>query len=418
MRPIAILCPLLLLASAACAAQSCGQDGLAAAAARVKAGQSRLIAYKAQSDMDPEVPKALQAEIHGFKGALVAAADAVLGCAPATVDPKAIESSLAAALDANHPTPAQETYDAKKPPVLDHVYGDGLRVKVTAPAAVRRLLLVELSFGIACGSDSVLLGYELSGGHWRRTFRWQSGDYAESKDAFGDFFQYEAFAPTGSPTWLLATFHGSPWCTSRWSGFSLDLLQPTAGGRPPASVLHRQEDYVRDVDPVLKLVPGGFQIRVSTGCLDRDIMTRPAIYRYRVDATKDGKFNLQRVQPIAVNGRDFVDEWLQAPWSEVKDWSDPASLPALESAYKRIAALEDPKAKSRPEFEYGPVRRCSDSPAHFQVEFDEDWSTTGTQRPATTEYFQILQGKNSFTMAGVSATPDSRCKGADIMPRQ
>ena len=45
--------------------------------------------------------------------------------------------------------------------------------------------------------------------------------------------------------------------------------------------------YVRDeIEPALKIVPEGFQIRLQTGMIDADIMTRIGIYRYRVSGAE------------------------------------------------------------------------------------------------------------------------------------
>jgi len=350
-----------------------------------------------------------------MKDALAALADAAMKCAPGTLNEKALEGSFVKPLDANKPV-VMEEYDPNKPDQFDDIYGNSIDVKVTRPAEQPQILFVDFHFEIQCGFDSLLLAYEFRDGSWHRILRWESPTYDEIGGAFGDFFDYVVFPQTDSKDLFVAVAHGHPWCSSNMSAFDLDILQPVRDGTPQQVLFHKKTIYSRANYPIfhkMKAKPDGFELRLEAYSMDMNIVFRPVIYSYRVSNNQ-----FVRVQPIAMNGRDFVDEWLQAPWSEVKDWSDPASLPALESAYKRIAALEDPKAKSRPEFEYGPVRPCSDSPAHFQVEFDEDWSTTGRQRPATTEYFQILQGKNSFTMAGVSATPDSRCKGADIMPRQ
>lgn len=98
-------------------------------------------------------------------------------------------------------------------------------VAVKRPANKPELMTVEWSFGIDCGNDSVLLVYEFDHG-WKRIVRWQSGDYSEISGAFGDFFQY-AVVPLGAAgDWAVAVAHGHPWCTSRWSGFDLDVISP------------------------------------------------------------------------------------------------------------------------------------------------------------------------------------------------
>lgn len=256
----------------------------------------------------------------------------------------------------------------------------------------------------------MLLAYEWRGGRWQRALRWQSGDYGEVKDAFGDFFNYVVVPQQGEGGWLLAAAHGSPWCTSRWSGFGLDLVQPATKQISQKVLQHIDHGYVRgDVEPVLKLVPGGFQLKVETGMIDMDVMTRTGIFRYRVNGGQ-----LEHVQPIANNGRDFVDEWLQAPWADATRWSAPKALAALQEIHVRIG--EKRYDKDSPTFTFGSVRSCSDATSHFQVELDAEWvSDKGSSKPAGTTYFQIEQGMNSFTMLSAASAPDPKCTGADIM---
>ena len=399
----------MLFGKATATAQHCISPDFKAKLGKVQTDQSGLLAYKLHDEMDEEVPGSLQSQIRGFKDALAALGDAAADCAAVNEDPKTLEGDLAGQLGANKPV-TEEIYNPNKVPQNDHIYGDGLRVRVTEPLQPVHLLLVEFGFGIDCGDDSLLMIYENHSGQWRRTLRWQSDDYSEVKDAFGDFFQYVVIPRSSRDGWLLAAAHGSPWCTSRWSGFGLDLVQPATSNAPQKTLQHVEHGYVRgDTAPILKLVPGGFQLRVETGMLDMDVMTRIGIYRYRVSGDKP-----ERVQPIAINGRDFVDEWLQSPWGDAARWSSPEALATLRDTHRQLG--EKTPDTGRPNYTFGPVRGCSDSSAHFQVELKAEWiDDKGNSKPAGTTYFGIKQGINSFTMLSGANTPDSQCNGIDIM---
>jgi hypothetical protein len=276
------------------------------------------------------------------------------------------------------------------------------------------LILVVFNFGIVCGDDSMLLGYERSQGKWTRVLRWQS-DPDRTLNAFGDFFEYRVVQQKGSADWLVGVAHGHPMCTSNFGKFDLDIIQPARTGTPQKTLLHKQEIYWRD-DPVeMKRTPDGLELRDSAYSHDLNIIRRTGIYRYRISGDQ-----ITRVQPIAKNGRDFVDEWLNSPWNESKNWNLPSELVNLEASHKRIETLEDPNAKETPNFTYGPVRTCSDSKAHFQVELDEGWWVEQQKdwRPDKPAYFQIQEGNNSFTMLSASGQPNQHCTGPDIMPKQ
>jgi hypothetical protein len=64
--------------------------------------------------------------------------------------------------------------------------------------------------------------------------------------------------------------------------------------------------------------PGGFQVRAQVSAVDNEVMERKGIFRYRVEGD-----TVEREQPIAADGRGFVDAWLQAPWSDARQWSLP-----------------------------------------------------------------------------------------------
>ncbi len=394
-------------------AQLCVPPDLKAPTQQVKTVQSRLLAFKLQEEMDEDIPAVLQSQIGSFKDAFTSFADAAIECAPANAGPKDLETTFAKLLDANKPE-VQEVYDPKKPPQLDHIYGDGIQVKVTAPASVPHLLLVEFNFGIACGFDSVLLAYEWRSNEWKQVLRWQNGGYDSVGAAFGDFFEYQPLPQAGSKSWLIAVAHGHPWCTSNMSAFDVDLLQPSAVGAPQRTLFHRNLHYRRDTDPVMSAKPLGFELRMTGGSIDGSIVIRPVIYRFQQQGN-----TLIRVQPIAMNGRDFVDEWLQSTWTDASRWSAASRLAQLKRAHAPFAARDDSNDMEWPSASFGAVRGCDDDGAHYQVAADLDWiDKNGNSRDGGPINFQIEQGKNSFTMLSASSQPDPHCTGPDIMPKR
>jgi hypothetical protein len=308
-------------------------------------------------------------------------------------------------LDANKPESPSRTVNESTTSPSDHIYGNALRIDATRPVAGLALIAVQASFSIGCGSDTMLLIYEWEREAWRLSVRWQSDSYKEVSGAFGDFFKFVILPQNESREWLLAVAHGKPWCTSRWSAYDLNLIQPARNQELQRVLDHKNPTYVRfEVDPTMEIVRGGFELRLETGQLDIEFMTRLGIYRYRILDNK-----LQRVQPIALNGRDFVDEWLQSDWNDSVRWSASAHLSNLQNVHIEIARRYAPKSGDHTLFSYGPVRGCTGDSKHFQVEFDRD--------SGSATYFQIEQGENSFTMLDASPASDPRCKGANLMKK-
>lgn len=365
--------------------------------------QARLQQVQAVDEMQETVAAEVRADIHALKDALATVTDARMAClhADATADAAAIQNEFAGAMKANQPAGTVPSPDAP-------TYGGALTVGMQRTTTTPALLLVQWGFGIECGDDNLLLAYVYRDGAWRQAMRWQSGDYGQISGAFGNGFSYLALP---APVPQLVVFHGTPWCTSRWSGFGLDVLTPGKDAVAPRVLFHQDHGYVLgDFEPVMKIRPDGFELRAEVGMRDMDVMTRTGIFRYRVNGEQ-----VSRVQPVAMNGRDFVDEWLQVGWPEASAWSDPQTLPALEQAHGQL--LSGLNAKDHPmSASYGPVRSCSDDRNKYQVQLD--LQPSGKPGRTVSHYFLIRSGTNSFTMLSALSAPDAQCKGPDLMKKR
>jgi hypothetical protein len=297
--------------------------------------------------------------------------------------------------------------DPRYPEWLSEEYGSNLLVDVTKPQP--RLLSVQFQFHIECGYDTVWMLFEQRSSRWHEKLIWQAPPYQEISGAFGDFFETAILPNMAQQGVRVAVAHGHPWCTSRWSGYDLDVIEAQEGSAPKV-LWHVNDGYVRDdVDPRLKATADGFELRLQVGTIESDVMTRMGIYRYQLAAGQP-----VRTQPIAMNGRDFVDEWIQEPWTVTGKWStDIASLRAVHEQFYgwRTAPYDE---KTSVTFSYGPVLACKDDKNHFQVEIDHE--PPGKASPDIPEYFQIEQGQNSFRMSSASSSPDTNCSGKSLMP--
>ena len=243
--------------------------------------------------MGPEIPATTQEQIRELKDALAALVDADMCCRTTRdIETKQLQQELASLVGANAlPQPLQ--YTAENSGQFDEqTYGAGLKVTVRRPAKEPHLAVIEFSFDVECGNDSMLLIYEPDPEGWRQSLRWQSGDYAEISGAFGDFFEYLVI-PNATPNqWVVAVGHGHPWCTSRWSALDVDVIAPSRGALPQHVLFHKEDGYVRETNPVMKATSRGFELRFEKECIDVGIMTRPGIYRYQVDGDQ-----VHRIQP-------------------------------------------------------------------------------------------------------------------------
>jgi hypothetical protein len=400
-RAVVIGCSVLVVRSVLGAGPGCSPEATRRAAAQALKVQAELLAVKVEAEgMDEAVSPATSRLIGALKDALARTVDAQLRCeSVVAAGPQALKASLGSLL-----APGGVRPDAPPAKVGDHVFGDELEIAVRRLDVGPRLVAVELSFSVTCGRDTMLLLYQEQADRWDRVLRWQSGDYDKVSGAFGDFFEYLVLGSGTPGEWVAVVAHGTPWCTSRWSAYELDVVEPLRGRQPQRVTFQKRASWVRtdDEGPTLKARSDGFELRLEVGSLDADTMTRRGLYRYRVAGG-----TVKRVQPVAMNGRDFVDEWLQAPWSEAVGWS--RADPELERAHERMMDLRA-RGGSAPAYSYGPVRPCSGDRSRFQVELDLE--------PGGLVYFQITVGPSSATMLSVSPQADPQCRGADIMPRR
>jgi len=117
---------------------------------------------------------------------------------------------------------------------------------------------------------------------------------------------------------------------------------------------------------------------------------------------------VQRIQPVAVSPRDFVDEWIISPWDEASHWSAESSLGVLEQAHTAMSRSEK---SDRTLLEYGSVYHCSQGNC-YQVELVE--SAGPKFENGASVFFQVC-GTESYRMMRVSLVPDPKCNGRDLL---
>ncbi|PVZ87175.1 hypothetical protein C9426_13675 [Serratia sp. S1B] len=287
-------------------------------------------------------------------------------------------------------------------------YGANPTLEITRQGISPDIYLIRVGFNVQCGDDNILLAYQFHDGKWRRILRWQSDEYQQTSAAHGDNYTYQLLAPVKKGELpLVAVAHGTPWCTSNLSMALADVIQMASDDKQQI-LFSGAYNYFRGMEPPgikLKDTQNGFELRMYINMLDTRL--RKAIYRYQFDGKE-----FQRVQPAAMNGRDFVDEWLQVDKETARQWSHPSQADALVQQQKALRDHFD---------SYGPVRRCEGTPERYQVEVKLNQSDATHSQPAQSEsdaFFIIQPINNGFMMQSVATKADPNCNGPDIMAKK
>ncbi|MGZ8420652.1 MAG: hypothetical protein ACXWU3_14380 [Allosphingosinicella sp.] len=390
---------LVLLAIAGVAAASapgagappadCSKAAVASAGDAVRAARAELASIPPEAD-DRSVTPAASRLIEALKDRLRDFVRAEMACAPRAPDPADLAAAMAASGDSFAPSGSDESH-----PVPPGRHGDRLAYEVFQVDSHPDMLAVVATLGIRCGSDSILLLYRRTPSGWREAMVRRAEPYREVKGGWQDL-RFAVSPADAQGKWFVATVSTTPWCTSAWQGMPYALARPgPSTDRPRIFFRGKGGIYLGNAsDLKLRAERDSVEIRHDGVSLDPDILIRRHVRRYSVAGER-----VRRVQPVAENVRDFVDEWVDSPWAEAKDWS--GRDPALAGAHAGLKA-----ARWETLGGFATIRACG---GVTQVEI------AGRDGPG---WFLIVRGgaNGPWTMERVARRPAAGCTGAEGTP--
>ena len=157
-------------------------------------------------------------------------------------------------------------------------------------------------------------------------------------------------------------------------------------------VLERRELAYDDYPPILgRVLPDDVLIQFTAdGFLSGDVHV--AVRHYTLSGG-----TARQVDPIAGLPRDFVLEWLDAPWEESRSRSESAALQTLHDELRRPDKVGDVAE---------PTRRCTGDPDVWQV-------GTGLFEGPKRSYRVRWRDPYAFSMIAISDTPYPDCTVVD-----
>lgn len=379
MRAVLAILATWMLAAHAHAERPCSRPAIVSAASSLHDARTALIAVPV-GDMDTDVPPPARRAIERFKDRLQAYVETSLACMPAAASDAAILAALRAHGDRGERGPKTDGH------------GRDLDYAVLPVPNHADWIAVVPSFGIQCGSDAIALFYRRQGAHWREAMVRRSAPY---KEVNGGWENLHIDAPRAGPDgrWYVALTHGTPWCTSIWSGYHVELVRPTADPLRPDIFLRRHLGYNRGFDTMVTAAPRWFEVRLVDFSHDDNIWVRTSVQRWAIEGD-----HTRRIPPVALNAQDFVDEWIMTPWREASAWS----APGLAAWHRKLGFADADKTEIDTWFDQ--IRACPGNRTEVAL---------GSENGQ--EYYLMVRRRGlAFRLLGLSRRHDLRCAGPNL----
>ncbi len=176
-------------------------------------------------------------------------------------------------------------------------------------------LTVQTSVGIACGYDDSAYVYAWNAGAWRRIFASEQNVY--TKTGYLPQTIYSVQISEG----LILTLGSRPGCSNAFQPLYCRLWRVAPGG-PPKLLLNSFETvYMGDYPPAhATLSRNDLRIEFTAGGTGYG-SGHQAERHFQIAAN-----SVKQIEPIAPTPRDFVEEWLAAPWKQSVKLSQSAAL--------------------------------------------------------------------------------------------
>jgi hypothetical protein len=182
----------------------------------------------------------------------------------------------------------------------------------------RGFLILETGVGIECGFDESAYLYARSDEGWRRVWQTEQNTYTD-KEYKPQSIEAVLVSPySRANDYLLLTLGTGFGCASVWHNvyYRAFRLGPDQQAGP---LLDEEELANVGRDPPIdgSIDRTDVLVQFSGRSIDPSILVRLFVRHYRIEA--DG---VERIDPLALRPRDFVDEWLTHEWREAALWSE------------------------------------------------------------------------------------------------
>jgi hypothetical protein len=271
------------------------------------------------------------------------------------------------------------------------------RVELSRPQEDSNKLAVIVGVSVPCGSDDAVYVYDYGQGQPRRVL--ESHGARDHDESLFDV-RFSKRDVMGSQ--LILTLRYAVQCGSNWNMLSYDLFRVSAAANTSMPILAGEHEiWLGEEDAYqVRLDPDELLMQVRARSIDTGIHNRLHVLHFNA-----AKTTAERVDPVALQPQDFVDEWITRPWSEMESRS-------VRSGRERLEKWHEFLGGGFAAVEFTMVQACREKSGHWQVGVDLYW-IKGNELPEPLSVFFLVEQLEQyrFKMVGINFDRQEGCPG-------
>jgi hypothetical protein len=187
-------------------------------------------------------------------------------------------------------------------------------IDVSRPKEDPDKVVVQIGVEVPCGVAESVYVYDYASGSPRRIL--ESSPLTQEHGETLSSIEFSAPDRLGVRSILVARYGVQ--CGSSWNRLSYEWYRIATGADRAVLALKDKHGIWFGGDPPYEVRLSGDELlmEIRDRSIDTDVHNRAHVLHYR--ATNGGA---ERIDPVALQPQDFVDEWLSRPWSEMESRS-------------------------------------------------------------------------------------------------
>jgi hypothetical protein len=274
--------------------------------------------------------------------------------------------------------------------------GSATEVEFSRPPEDADKLVVTTGIDVPCGRDDAVYVYDYSQEQPRRVL--EAHGTRDHDETISDI-RFSKSDALGNQ--LILTLRYGAQCGSNWETLSYDLFRLSATASTAIPILSGTHGiFLGDMSYQLRLAPDDLLIEVRDRSIDAGIHNRAHVLHFQTTGS-----TAERVDPVALQPQDFVDEWLTRPWSEMESRSAESGRDKLKKWHEFLAGNF-----VAGEFQF--VQLCQEQTDQWQVAVYLDWIKGKELPEGLMVYFLVQQSdKYRFKITSISFDRQEGCPG-------